>query len=777
MTVTTMHHCARPPRPSGFALIEALIAVVVLATGLLALTALQGALTRSSADSKARSQVAAYVASEMDRIRTGESVAAKSATTTGTNPISVAARAAGLSSLSQTVTSQTFYADAAGSFDTLNPNTGKNARFERIRLNMAWTDATGAGRGLSMTTDMSPLALVSSKVLVDREPLDPNQLRPIVRRASPVTEGMIPIAMGDGQDTAATNPKPELVGRKDDTLVSDTRFDVLTYALGDGTSSSSDFARFNKKIETALVGCKCQTGKTGFPTGGNAPEINSLLVAQAYRPSYFDGTAYTEPAVSGAVVSSPDTSATQSELCDVCCRDHRDPAGTAAPLYAPQLATHDHYLDLKPEPDTASSVVVTSGKYYEACRVIRTNGVWRVTPDPVAQDIALLATKEAPPSGSTTPPNDNTSAISPLVADSAKTNYVTYAYDFIKTFFYDKFTTFDRYAMQRKDGLDVPEYVPIKSGETRWLHARSFLIDKLEADAVERIQKAIDECTGTSDAALAQCVLPYTPVAAVNVTELADWSGQATSDTGIVLSGSLATSTVNYAQARLRRYVSQLAVVPAINPTDGTNPAKDEQTFALVPPATDSGAWLTMPNTAGTIFGDATKPIRGYATYLSLPTKFSVVLNGIPAIRDPQVGSPLVSVGSADCSSNSLSNANPYGCTSPTSTGLTLGFNSYNRTAIGGNTKICNTPQKKRICLTYTYNGLTVDGVSKTATYTVVSGGGTRSETSTLSPIAVLAPATTGYPSTVQVSFTETSKDASYTCPVSGTGTATWSCP
>lgn len=153
----------------GFALIEAMIAVVVLATGLLALTALQGALMRSSADSKARSQIAAYVAGEMDRVRTGGAVAAKSATSGGTDDISLAARAAGLSTLSQTASAVTYYADAAGNFDPGNPNTGDNAWFRRITVNMAWTDATGGGRSLSMTTDISPLALTSSKVLVDRE--------------------------------------------------------------------------------------------------------------------------------------------------------------------------------------------------------------------------------------------------------------------------------------------------------------------------------------------------------------------------------------------------------------------------------------------------------------------------------------------------------------------------------------------------------------------------------------------------------------------------------
>jgi prepilin-type N-terminal cleavage/methylation domain-containing protein len=51
---------------AGFSLIEVMIAVIVLATGLLALAALQINLTQSSADAKARSRIAALMSSVVD---------------------------------------------------------------------------------------------------------------------------------------------------------------------------------------------------------------------------------------------------------------------------------------------------------------------------------------------------------------------------------------------------------------------------------------------------------------------------------------------------------------------------------------------------------------------------------------------------------------------------------------------------------------------------------------------------------------------------------------
>ena len=54
---------------AGFSLLEVLVAVVLLATGLLALAALQGSLARSSAEAKTRSRIAALMAAEMDNVR------------------------------------------------------------------------------------------------------------------------------------------------------------------------------------------------------------------------------------------------------------------------------------------------------------------------------------------------------------------------------------------------------------------------------------------------------------------------------------------------------------------------------------------------------------------------------------------------------------------------------------------------------------------------------------------------------------------------------------
>ena len=57
-------------RSSGFSLIEAMVAIIILSVGLLALAVLQARLMRSSADGKMQSAALAMAKAEIERQRT-----------------------------------------------------------------------------------------------------------------------------------------------------------------------------------------------------------------------------------------------------------------------------------------------------------------------------------------------------------------------------------------------------------------------------------------------------------------------------------------------------------------------------------------------------------------------------------------------------------------------------------------------------------------------------------------------------------------------------------
>lgn len=696
---------------SGFSLIEALIAVLVLATGLLALTALQGALIRSSADAKARSLIVAYAQSEMERLRLAgvPNVEDVSGLSSADDPeLRQLAADAGLGSITQSLTVSQWVANAAGDFTQFPDESGGapvDPYFRDVTIALSWTDATGKGRSLSMSTSMSSLTLTHDKVLVERGPPEDAGLRPVVRREFSLTEGMIPLAMGDGQDTAATNPKPLLVGRNDDTLVSDTRFEVLTYNLGDNLGTNG-FARFNKRIETAVVGCKCQFGTGGFASNGNDVATDNFLKASVFRPAYWDGDSYKDPVrVGSAATSSPANGAVQSEFCDVCCRDHKDEGYATGPRFRPwpeqtsANPNHQHFL-----PDSSGVLQpVTTGEYVESCRLIRVNGMWRVTSDPRLEDMAMLPTDVYPPSPAQVLGVAVNSAVatSPLASSAGKASYTNFMYDFVNARFNAtagnaEISDTDRDAKHGAAGLNNPLYVPLAPStltpvfnDKRWLHARGVLVDFLESsDALKRVRDAYSDCDATTVEGRAQCVLPYAPFAAINVTEIADWRGESSNVRSTTPSAtSFPGASINYGRVTMRRYSSAVALYPAVSPDDASAKLFDEQTVALLR-RVRTGNWLTVSSTNGVIFGDAANPTRGAATVVG-DIRFRVTWLGIATASDNDKNNdPLLYVipehsnlsSEIACNANTVNTtSNPYLCSSESDSDVMLALGRFNR--------------------------------------------------------------------------------------------------
>ncbi|MDQ3618192.1 MAG: prepilin-type N-terminal cleavage/methylation domain-containing protein [Pseudomonadota bacterium] len=814
-----MNHSIRTTRlhQRGFSLIEALIAVVVLATGLLALAALQGALIRSSADAKARSQLAAFAESTLDARRIGGYNDAPLAPGTASPKLTTAAQrtqaalAMGAATVTETTTVTQYVANAGAFTAYTTPAAAAAAMlaagpaaatFKRVDMALSWNDASGAGvpRSLRMVTDISPLALELNNVLIDREPPDDFGLQPIVRRPSPVTEGMIPIALGDGQDTAATNPKPLLIGKKEDTLVADTRFEVLTYNPSDNLGNAA-FARFNKRIETAMIGCTCQNGTGGFPTTGPDSAVNSFVSAASFRPSYWDGERYSEPErIVGGVTTSP-ADVGQSPLCDVCCRDHKDPNTTAAALYKPwpriTETAHGHYrLD-----SAGAFVVASSGEYMESCRVIRVNGIWRVTSDPRLDDLALVPTQVY--SSSSTfplPPQNSSVATSPLLSEAGKNSYANYMFDFINKRYFvgtNRNINFDdntRYQMQGAAGLNNPPYVPLTgSSDKRWLHGRGVLVDYLLPKAITRIEKAKEDCAaGANLQTQAQCILPFLPFATINVTELARWSGRNTSEIGGTIAPEYGTTSVNFSHVRMRRHNSAVALFPAISPDDDATRLVDEQLVALLN-TIRTGIWLTLSDTNGVVFGDPAAPTRG-AARVAGGARFNVSWSGVTAATNNEKGddpllvtvpNPAQPTDEIGCTAGSAKNtSNPYVCSTDSGTGVKLGLAQFNRKVQPNqtqNSNPCNTASnapkvpRQATCLVHVLAGVNVDGTNYTPTqvqYTLVSGtaGKANEKRSLVLPTVRLPPNAS---SAVTLSFNSSTVSA---LPVCETTFVEWSC-
>lgn len=674
-------HAKRTGLARGFSLIEVLLAVVVLAFGLLALASLQTSLIRASSESKSQSTALQLAKDKLEDLRSYQSLAGYQALTSGNDTVNDNGGSLGGVNFARTWTVERFAFDKAdGVFEKVATLTGPTPagyeadnEYKKITVSVSWADATGATQTIGMEDAISALNPGDSTKLV-RSNAGATPRKPIVLIDDPSgSAGVIPIAIGDDSSTAATNPKPIVAGKNNSQRVVETRFDVLTYS-----ALSGGVARVQSRVETSVVGCRCDYG--------TAPDDTE---ARGLRPTYWNGFRYAPPQETGYVPPAGEAalsngSPPQSARCDVCCRDHHDPNGVSGAKFDPRRSTHSHYRIVD-----GSLVAAGSGEYVEACRLIRVDGFFRVAADMYNDHFGLLETR-----------SDGTSlAYAPKVL--AADGYAEFVLDYLEQRVYgvaaapENFNTplSDAIVVQLEDDADIDEPDNIdfdaKTG-LQWLHSRGLYIDYLEPEARDRIVEEKGKCTsGDYD----ECVLPYMPFTSINLTEISLWSPL--SGTQIVVTNNDFASSVS-SDEPVRGKVS-----PGSKPVSNTKVDAVASIYhsnsgvALLPDPIDpqdekvqnGGAvdmlqdtqQFTIKSTAGGSGGSYAVTFDGYT--------FSASSAGYPAIT----ASP-----GATCNfaTSGTPRPNPYTCTTQT-TGVatTLTVGNYNYEYASGNRTIkCTKP-------------------------------------------------------------------------------------
>jgi prepilin-type N-terminal cleavage/methylation domain-containing protein len=547
-------------RQHGFSLVEVLVALAVLAIGLLAIAQLQSALIRSSGEARAFSVATGLAKDKMEELRSFNNVRGGSSyqsLTDGSESLGVV----GGTDYTRTWTVQRFVfnkdpdgnpATYDGAFVAYDQDTGdtpsayhgnaasgfvEGNEFKRIQVSVLWNEPSGRTESVTINDAVAALAPRDAALIAEGgSAVIPRSLEVMISDPAltdGVRNGVIPLALSsdpdvDGGSTAATNPQPLLLGA--DQRVAETRFNVLTYgAVVDGIAPAQ------ARVETVVVGCTCSYALGDPATIG-------------YRPSYWNGYRYSVPQRAQYPAPAGWTgAANESEQCTACCRDHHDELGGVSlvpqngPRFDPRRAHHVHYAH-----DASGNLVAATGAstYEEACRLIRVNGVFRVTSDAYTDHLTMLQTR-----------NDNSST--PFVpTDQAIRNYQAFALAYLDARVVNNGapTTFNQgiggsslAALEDPQppstpsrSLNVPAILPINSGEQKWLHLRGLYIDHLEPSVVNAILAAKSNCAmetapggcAESPARKESTVLRLLPFTSINLTEIGDWSPAQPADPG-----------------------------------------------------------------------------------------------------------------------------------------------------------------------------------------------------------------------------------------------------
>ena len=759
-------------RESGFSLIEVLVSVVVMSFGLLSLAALQSTLFKSGAESRAQ---AVALAMATEKIEYFEGYLDRDEFQGFTDGSDAAVTVDGTSYTRSWTIQRYAYPEAGGSFSAV-ADTGETAanyvdnnEFKRIQVKVAWNDATGTAQEVALEAAIAALSphdtAKIAKASSSGGPRGPRIV--IVNPAS--EEGVIPIAVGDGTDTAATNPKPEVAGNKSERVI-ETRFDVLTYA-----ALTDDTALAQSRVETIVAGCTCSYD--------NAPASTT----RGKRPTYWNGLRYAVPVdATYAPPAGEDPDAeVQSSQCKVCCRDHHDPDGVDGAFFDPRRGGHEtHQLY-----DSASgelSVAADTGTYTEACRLIRVDGVFRVAADMYDDYMNLLETD-----------NGASDALSDYVPTAAATtHYQNFVLDYLEKKFVNGSTSTyntvldpagtDVTALEEAYSINAPEDPilierPTTSGgrtTERWLHNRGLYVDYLEDEAIQAIIDAKDDCKGTgtaepTDEQLRTCVLKVLPFTTINVTELTDWSptsgaqivvsnndfrtalDSVTPVRGKVVPGSHPSpNQITDAVASMRRSNSGVAVMKGPIDTDDSIALGDSQQFE------PDGGW-----------GGADTDAGSGGTF-----QISLVNYEFPNDFNPTFG--VTPTATCNPATTGSTQPNPFTCTTQyIGDGQAITVAKYNYQINGTSTAALScsggsgaknypgTSHVTKTCRNYAVSGLTLNGVALTGG-TSVTNDGSVDETTTVTLSAVAEGDVVG------VTFADNPVDSqrSTTCTYNGNG-------
>lgn len=373
-------------KASGFTLLEVLIALVVLAVGMVAVIQFQNTLLNSATETDKRAMAFQVAEGVMEHARAYEE---RSEIGNWSLPTS-AALSYGGDSIPFNIQSQTILLDSG--LNTVS-SLGE-ASFAELIL----TVSPQVGSSAETTVQLSTLI---GKIHPGEEALLDNSgtggAQPNVTHVAGQTPDVVPIQLSDTEIRETSKPLPEVVSKNASTEVT---FETVVY------DSST-----NKQVqeEFLTVNCVCQLSSVATPSYANESPYH-------YRYDVNSESLY----VNGGVAGNSSTTGVpyygtaskkfdQSSFCSRCCAGHHDisavSSGTLYDGYPPfkpnSIAStpHPHYV-FDVDTGEVSTAVASDGDYYpESCRFRRVDGIFRLFPDWNMDSLTVFSLTEGASSG------------------------------------------------------------------------------------------------------------------------------------------------------------------------------------------------------------------------------------------------------------------------------------------------------------------------------------------------------------------------------------------
>ena len=306
-------------RQNGFSIMEVLIGIFIFAVGLLALSALQGALTRSMADAKVRTTAANIAEFTIESSRNfsrlltdtvgDPPVFAYNDIVTDSNP----ATANGINYTVAVDVTDYYYELATDSYTTTS--TGASASdYKQVVVTVGWDVAQefrgDKGEELDLGSENVVLTSVIPSIISSASAriadADNNAaVLPSVSYTPGANPDVVALSLLDGKFKESLLPEPDV--QRTNELVQ-TTFDVITYSSSNGNT-------FLRREEFAAVSCECELNNASSDNLGRRPVI---WAGDEYAAGHFVQKPYGESANNN-----------NSSLCDSCCQDHHDGGSSA----------------------------------------------------------------------------------------------------------------------------------------------------------------------------------------------------------------------------------------------------------------------------------------------------------------------------------------------------------------------------------------------------------------------------------------------------------------